>query len=169
MSKAEYIAATIMILAAAVLATALAIRTYAMEPEYEWKNPYREIAQSLTEEDINALASMVWYESGRADEPIDGQRACVEVVFNRIMNEGWAGKIGKPGSAKDVIYEKGQFATLWEIRTDGYYTQKQLDVIQMVCEEPPILPHTGYVYFDTGRYNGRDHVKIGRHYFGRGK
>ena len=114
---------------------------------------------SVTPEEKDVLAAILWAEAN--NQCVDGQKGCIEVVFNRINSSDW------PDTLIGVLSQKGQFAT-WKYRNRVKPTQEQYDVIDAVLAETErVLPSGEYVYFDTKGRNGKGHVKIQDHYFGR--
>lgn len=120
-------------------------------------NPYQEICQNITPEEEDLLCKILWAEANNQD--MDGQRAVLEVIFNRVLSSSF------PDSIELVLSQNGQFST-WKDRNNVEYTHVQLDALQIVSEEVPVLPNTKYVFFDTRGKNGRDKIKIGNHWFG---
>lgn len=118
---------------------------------------YKDI--EVSEEDAVLLEQIIWAEAN--NQRFDGQRAVLEVIFNRVLSPEW------PDTIYDVLSQRGQFAT-WKSRGRAKPTQVQSDVISEVLRETEtVLPDTSYVYFDTKGKNGRDHVRIQDHAFGR--
>lgn len=116
-------------------------------------------AITLTDDEKSLLAAILWAEAN--NQPDEGKRACVEVCFNRILSKDW------PDDLVSVLSQKGQFAT-WKYRNRVKPTQSERDAIEAVLNETgTVLPDTRYVYFDTRGVNGKDHVRIKDHSFGR--
>lgn len=116
-------------------------------------------AITVSEDDAVLLEQIIWAEANNQD--FKGQKACCEVIFNRVLSDEW------PDTIYDVLSQKGQFVT-WKSRGKAKPTEVQSDVISEVLRETEtVLPDTSYVYFDTKGVNGRDHVKIQDHVFGR--
>lgn len=116
-------------------------------------------AITLSQEDKDLLARILWAEAN--SQKLEGQKACVEVVYNRILSSDW------PDNLYDVLSQRGQFAT-WKSRNRVTPTQTQYDAIEAVLEETEtVLPDTTYVYFDRRGVNGKNHVRIQDHVFGR--
>ena len=136
----------------------LAIATKEEEPIAE-PNNYAIITLSDSERDL--LAKILALEAG--DQPDCGQRAVIEVVFNRILT-GWADTV------EEVIYQKGQFATVKYLnkpyQTPGEQEYSNIDYV--LAHGSTILP-PDYVFFATYKANGKDFLQIQDHYFGRGK
>lgn len=116
-------------------------------------------AITVSEDDAILLEQIIWAEAN--NQNFKGQKACCEVIFNRVLSPDW------PDTIYDVLSQKGQFAT-WKSRGKAKPTEVQSDVISEVLRETEtVLPDTSYVYFDTKGVNGQDHVKIQDHVFGR--
>ena len=118
---------------------------------------YKDIV--VSEEDGRLLEAILWAEAN--NQSFDGQKAVIEVIFNRVLSDEW------PNTIYDVLSQRGQFAT-WKNRGKAKPTEVQSDVISEVLRETEtVLPDTSYVYFDTKGKNGRNHVRIQDHAFGR--
>lgn len=136
----------------------------ALEPERETFNLYEHIAMEMTSEEMRLLETILALEA--QDEPYEGQKAVVEVIFNRVLSPDF------PDTVYDVLSQKGQFAT-WKWRNKPYNTpnKTQTDVIAEVIangNQNTVLPE-GYVFFSVGKVNGTDFIKIGNHQFSRAK
>lgn len=126
-------------------------KTDTKEPVYK--------AITVSEDDAVLLEQIIWAEAN--NQCFKGQKACLEVIFNRVLSDEW------PDTIYDVLSQRGQFAT-WKSRGKAKPTEVQSDVISEVLRETEtVLPDTSYVFFDTKGKNGRDHVKIQDHVFGR--
>ncbi len=95
-------------------------------------------------------------------QSMEGRRAVVEVIFNRVLSPEY------PDTVHGVLSQKGQFAT-WKYMHSRWVEPELADAaIAYVMENGrTVLPNTSYLYFDTSGVNGRKHIKIGAHYFGR--
>lgn len=118
---------------------------------------YRDI--NLSESDYDLLRRIVALES--KGEIFRGQKAVVEVIFNRILSKKW------PDDLESVIYQKRQFATVKYLKKPyAVPGEVEDDAISEVLRETATeLPDTDYTYFSTHKVNGRAFVKIGNHYF----
>lgn len=118
---------------------------------------YKDIV--VSEEDGKLLEAILWAEAN--NQSFEGQKAVIEVIFNRVLSDEW------PDAIYDVLSQKGQFAT-WKSRNKVKPTEVQSDVISDVLRETEtVLPDTTYVYFDRRGVNGKNHVRIQDHVFGR--
>lgn len=114
---------------------------------------------TITEAEGDLLERILWAEANNQD--FVGQCAVIEVIFNRLRSPEW------PDTIEGVLSQKGQFAT-WKARNKVTPTHVQSDVISEVLRETEtVLPDTSYVFFDRRGVNGRDHVRIQDHVFGR--
>ena len=95
-------------------------------------------------------------------QSMEGREAVVEVIFNRVLSPEY------PNTVHGVLSQSGQFAT-WKLRNASWVVPDAATAaIEHVIENGrTVLPDTSYVYFDTRGVNGRKHIKIGEHYFGR--
>ena len=136
----------------------------ALEQERETFNLYEHIAMEMTSEEMRLLETILALEA--QDEPFEGQKAVVEVIFNRVLSPDF------PDTIYDVLSQKGQFAT-WKWRNKPYNTpnKTQTDAIAEVIangNQNTVLPE-GYVFFSVGKVNGTDFIKIGNHQFSRAR
>lgn len=118
---------------------------------------------SMTEDDAQLLRSIVALEANYATEGLDGQKAVVEVIFNRVLSPRW------PDTVSDVIYQKGQFATVKYLKKPYNIPGEHEDdaISEVLRESETVLPSTDYVYFSRGKSNGKAFVKINHHWFSR--
>jgi len=115
---------------------------------------------NLTDDERQLLAEILALEA--YDQPDCGQRAVVEVVFNRVLSAGW------PNTVKSVIYDKGQFATVKYL--DNPYNRprdKEYKNIDWVLAHGSTILPSDYVFFATYKANGKDFIQIEDHYFAR--
>ena len=121
------------------------------------ENNYAVINLSDSERDL--LAKILALEAG--DQPDCGQRAVVEVVFNRVLT-GWASTV------EGVLLQKGQFSTV-KYLDHPYQTpdEKEYANIDYVLSHGSTILPTDYVFFATYKANGKDFIHIEDHYFGR--
>ena len=123
---------------------------------------YANLAETMTAEE-KALAALVVYHESRG-EPIEGQVAVAEVVFNRTLSE-----YGGATSVRDVIYADGQFScadalTSVAIREPECLTAAY-EVVDMVLASTTYQLPEYYMYFGTSKPSTSDYIKIGHHYF----
>ena len=95
-------------------------------------------------------------------QSMEGREAVVEVIFNRVLSPEY------PNTVYGVLSQKGQFAT-WKLRNAEWVVPDAATaaIEHVMSEGRTVLPDTSYVYFDTKGTNGRKHIKIGAHYFGK--
>ena len=114
---------------------------------------------NLTDDERQLLAEILALEA--YDQPDCGQRAVAEVVFNRVLT-GWA------SSVREVIYQKGQFATVKYLdRPYNKPRDKEYANIDWVLAHGSTILPPDYVYFATYKANGKDFIQIEDHYFAR--
>lgn len=115
---------------------------------------------SMTAAEREELRKVVAAEA--QNQSLEGRKAVVEVIFNRVLSSKW------PNSVHGVLSQKGQFAG-YKLRNakwvEPQYADAAIDAV--LTNGRTVLPSTRYVYFDTKGTNGSSHVKIGAHYFGR--
>ena len=134
------------------------------EPERETFNLYEHIAMEMTSEEFRLLGLILAMEA--QDEPYDGQKAVVEVIFNRVLSPDF------PDTVYGVLSEKGQFST-WGFRNKPYNVpgeseKKAIDEVIANGNQNTVLPE-GYVFFSRGKVNGTGFIKIGNHQFSKAK
>ena len=115
----------------------------------------------MTDEERDLLARILALEAH--DQPDVGQRAVVEVVFNRILT-GWASTV------KGVLLQKGQFDSVKYL--DKPYALpdgNEYENIDYVLSHGSTILPPDYVYFATYKANGKDFLQIQDHYFAREK
>lgn len=111
---------------------------------------------SLTNEEIDLLAKIVWLESrGESDE---GQKAVIEVIFNRMIH--WEFQ----GTLYHVLSKKNQFST-WDDRYKSNPTKKEYKNIKAVLNENTNILKLDTVYFSTTPRNNKVDKHIGGHWF----
>ena len=113
---------------------------------------------TLTQEETELLARIVWLEA--RGEPVEGQQAVVEVVFNRMASSLY------PDTLYGVLSQSNpvQFCS-WKNREYAMPTEKEYQSIKDVLEGKTALLRNDTMYFST--FPLTDHVeqKIGGHYF----
>ena len=109
----------------------------------------------LSDEDVDLLARIIWLEA--RGECFEGQQAVAEVVFNRMLSDAF------PDSLYDVIYQKGQFSTVYRVKeaTPG---ETQYRAIYEALTGTNVLP-VEVVFFATTPENDNVWGTIGGHTF----
>ena len=137
--------------AAAIVLTPMTARAEEPQPVYA--------DVSVSEYEGDLLERILWAEAN--DQSFDGQKAVVEVIFNRLRSSEW------PNTIEGVLSHKGQFAT-WKSRNKVRPTEVQSDVISEVLRETETVIPADYVYFSTKKHGWmHDCFKIEDHWFGR--
>ncbi|MCI5874958.1 MAG: cell wall hydrolase [Clostridiales bacterium] len=113
---------------------------------------------SLTAEEIDLLAKIVWLES--RGEPQEGQEAIVEVIFNRMVSDKY------PDTLYDVLSQKNpvQFCS-WKNRESAKPTEKEYQSIANVLNGNTNILRNDTLYFSTEPLTSRLDVMIGGHSF----
>lgn len=114
---------------------------------------YPDFDLSLAERQL--LARVVWVEA--RGESARGQQAVAEVVFNRLMSDGF------PDNLRDVIYGENQFRSV-KFLDDAEPGQAQYQAIENAIYGPYILP-TDVTYFARFATNNNVWGTIGGHIF----
>lgn len=124
------------------------------EPPYQRGDPrYPEI--TLTQEEVELLAKLVWVEA--RGECLEGQQAVAEVVLNRLHSDAF------PSTLHDVIYGEGQFPSVDKLE-EAKPWQAQWEAVEKAMYGPYVLPE-GVVYFATAQPNANLWGSIGNHVF----
>lgn len=113
---------------------------------------------TLTEDEIDLLARIVWLEAN--GEPVEGQEAVVEVVFNRMTSDLY------PNTLYDVLSQRNpvQFCS-WKNRGIAKPTQKEYDSIHSVLNGNTSILRNDTMYFSTFPLTSNLDVKICCHSF----
>lgn len=113
---------------------------------------------TLSPDETELLARIVWLES--QGEPVKGQQAVVEVVFNRMRSDVY------PDTLYEVLSQKNpvQFCS-FKNRDRAKPTQKEYDSIQQVLDGKTRILRDDTMYFSTFPLTEHVEVKIGGHYF----
>ena len=109
----------------------------------------------LTFAERQLLARVVWVEA--RGESARGQQAVAEVVFNRLMSDGF------PDNLRDVIYGENQFRSV-KFLDDAEPGQAQYQAIENAIYGPYVLP-TDVTYFARYATNNNVWGTIGGHIF----
>jgi len=112
----------------------------------------------LTDEEIELLAKILWVEARGESE--EGQKAVVEVIFNRMVSEDF------PNTLYDVLSQKNptQFAS-WKLRDTAEPTEKEYNSIYAVLNGETSVVRDDTVYFATKKLTRNLDLQIGGHYF----
>lgn len=113
---------------------------------------------TLTQDEIDLLARIVWLES--SGEPIEGQEAVVEVIFNRIASDKY------PDTLYDVLSQGNptQFCS-WKNRENAKPTEKEYQSIANVLNGNTNILRNDTLYFSTEPLTSHVDVVIGGHSF----
>lgn len=113
---------------------------------------------TLTEDEIDLLAKIVWLES--RGEPVIGQEAVVEVIFNRMTSEKY------PDTLYEVLSQGNptQFCS-WKNRDGARPTEKEYSSIYEVLSGNTNILRNDTFYFSTEPLTSQLDAKIGRHSF----
>ena len=122
-------------------------------------NPYTLVINSLTEKEKELICRITWLEAG--NQSIEGQKAVIEVILNRLISVEWENNI------EDILSSPHQFST-WKNR--NIVTQEQIikmnNVLNLVyLEQENTLPNFNYVYFNNKKPNRKNFINIGEQWF----
>lgn len=130
---------------------------YISDEENESLSPYRDLIDSLTDDEKYLIYQITFLEAG--NQSMEGQRAVVEVILNRVLSDMY------PDTVEGVLSQSGQFTT-WGYRNSKSHNEEQEEALQLVYEESPVLT-LDYLMFSRGKFSwGRNYVQIGDHWFG---
>ena len=120
-------------------------------------SPYYDLIESLTDDEKYLIYQITFLEAG--NQSIDGQRAVIEVILNRVLSDKY------PDTVEGVLSQSGQFTT-WSCRTCKSHNEEQEDALELVYTEAPVLT-LDYLMFSRGKFSwGKNYIKIGNHWFG---
>lgn len=110
-------------------------------------------------EDLDLLAWVVRAEAG--NQPVEGKRAVVDVVLNRVDSETF------PDTIEEVIFQRGQFTCVQNGALDRAARTVDEEDYLAVLMELDNRTDDQILFFSTGKCrNGEFVCKIGDHYFG---
>ena len=136
------------------------IAVAAAEPETKETVNYRYCGVTITQDDLDELAAIVWLEA--RGECTEGQQAVVEVILNRVVHSSF------PHTIHDVIWEgagtdRQQFSPVFEIPNatpgDAQYKAIHEALYGKLITDPDV------VFFSTNGENDRVFAIIGNHVF----
>lgn len=111
----------------------------------------------ISEEDAELLAIVTMAEA--EGEPEEGQRLVIDTILNRMDSPYF------PDTVYDVVYQPGQFTSMWNGRADRCYVKD--DILALVYEEADSRTNSEVVFFRTRHYStyGVPMFQVGHHYF----
>ena len=115
------------------------------------------VSCEVTQEDVELIALVVMAEAEGESEL--GQRLVVDTILNRVDGKYW------PNTINEVIYQKNQFTSMWNGRTNRCYVKPEL--VELVRDELKNRTNNDVVFFRTTRYSdyGVPMFQEGAHYF----
>ena len=122
---------------------------------------YADLIDNLNEEEKIMICQITFREAG--NQPLEGKRAVIEVILNRVNSEYW------PDTVEAVLSQDRQFTT-WKGRQS--VSQDNICDMMSILEkevyiEEPVLPSIEYIYFNSLEYpNINNAIKIEDHWFG---
>lgn len=111
----------------------------------------------LSEDDIDLISRVVMAEA--EDEPYEGKIYVVDTILNRVESKHF------PNNVHDVIYQPGQFTSMWNGRYNRCNSNKDLN--DMIQKENINRSNSDIVYFTADHYGkyGKPSFVVGNHYF----
>ena len=121
-------------------------------------NNYGVIINSLSEQDKELICRVAYLEAG--NQCLEGQRAVIEVILNRVCGAKW------PNTVTEVLSAPHQFSTWKNIsKVSPDQVAKMYNVLNVVATaNDTILPDAEYVYFNN-RSSSKSNIKIQGHWF----
>lgn len=116
---------------------------------------YKVIHNSITQAEIDMLASITYLEAG--NQSMAGKRAVVEVVLNRVLSNEF------PNTVEEVLYQKGQFTPAAKITSTIGGDDEYTAVEQVLQCQYPILEGERLFFSTSPQKKG--YIRIGDHYF----
>lgn len=119
-----------------------------------YAEPYK---PEYSKEEIELIALVTMAEA--EGEPEEGKRLVIDTILNRVDHEYF------PDTVSEVIYQKGQFTSMWNGRSNRCYVSD--DICKLVNEEIESRTNYDVIYFHAGRYPsyGSPIIQVGNHYF----
>lgn len=113
----------------------------------------------LSKDEIELLALVTMAEAEA--EPEEGQRLVIDTILNRVDS------LYFPDTVYDVVYQKNQFTSMWNGRTNRCHIRD--DLVKLVEEELLSRTNSEVIFFRTGHYSeyGDPMFLVGHHYFSR--
>ncbi len=119
---------------------------------------YADIAASITEDERTLLAKAAYLEAG--NQSMTGQRAVVEVILNRVMDDKF------PDTIEEVLYQPGQFTTAPRLAS-ATPNDEQYRAVDLTLETSTPILEPYVLFFARGIPDWQTkYEKIGAHYFG---
>lgn len=119
---------------------------------------YSDIAAAITKNERDLLAKATFLEAG--NQSMTGQRAVVEVILNRVMDDNF------PDTIEDVLYQPGQFTTAPGLAS-ATPREEQYEAVDLTLETSTPILEPYVLFFATGLPDWKTkYEKIGAHYFG---
>nr|MCR5452629.1 cell wall hydrolase [Lachnospiraceae bacterium] len=113
----------------------------------------------FSEEDINLMAAVLYYEAGH--QPMEGKQYVIDVILNRLDDKRF------PDSIEEILSSHGQFSSY----KAGLSLSQSDETIPIDCYGAVISEihdrkNTEVLYFSSEGYNGKTPLfKCGDHYF----
>ena len=111
----------------------------------------------LSDEELNLISRVTMAEA--EDEPWEGKRYVIDTILNRVDSKHF------PNTVKGVIYQKGQFTSMWNGRYNRCASNSKLN--DMINYEYNNRTNSNVVFFTADHYGeyGRPSFRVGNHYF----
>ena len=111
----------------------------------------------ISDEDIDLIALVTMAEAeGECEE---GKRLVIDTILNRMDSDHF------PDTIYDVVYQKNQFTSMWNGRTNRCYVMD--DIRQLVIDELRCRTNYDVIFFRTKHYSeyGSPLFRVEHHYF----
>lgn len=112
--------------------------------------------KKISQKELKTLAKIVYLEAGNQGDK--GERAVIEVIFNRVASKKF------PNSIMKVLSQKHQFST-WGYVNKGKLRTKEIKNIYKVLNGDTNILSKKAVFFSRGPYNRKIELHYKAHYF----
>lgn len=128
--------------------------TVVYSSKIEIVSPY---VKELSQDEIDLISRVVMAEA--EDEPFEGKIYVIDTILNRVDSKHF------PNTVHDVIYQRGQFTSMWNGRFNRCSNNSQLD--DTIKEENINRKNSDIIFFTADHYgeNGKPAFRVGNHYF----
>lgn len=146
----------------AIIAVLIFALSFSIMPSYEKTDDitpkeHSYVTKEYTLSDIELIALVTMAEA--EGEPEEGKRLVIDTILNRIDSPYY------PDTAYGVIYQEGQFTSMWNGRVSNCYVRD--DICELVRQELENRTNYDVIYFAAGWYSGYGTplFQVGNHYF----
>jgi len=129
--------------------------------EQQPTSPYRDIIMAMTDEEIEEIQQVLYWEA--KDDTWEGRVATAQVMFNRVLSDEF------PDTVHGVLSQKKpctQYST-YHKRSRAKYDERECDAIEFLCDcnVEDLIIGTDRLYQDCNPI-GKHPIKVGKQWFG---